>query len=154
MRFHCRNLVLTLVLISLAGCGSSSQDVSQEQLAQMAGGKLADVVSVTGTVSIDGKPTAGINLYLHDKSNVRVRQTRTDSQGKYCWSTNVQCDGLEPGSYKITFRHIPEERDNESSEATDDLFKGRYSSAKKSTYTLNVEANKPASAVDYDLKSK
>jgi len=145
---------LILALISLAGCGSSSGDVSKERLAAMAGGKLAEVVPVSGTVTVDGKPSAGINLYLYDKSNARVRQCRTSEQGKYCWSTNVQCDGLEPGSYKVAFRHIPVERDNDGNEAAEDLFKSRYSNAKKSTYTLKVDASSPASAVDYDLKSK
>lgn len=139
--------------MSLAGCGSST-DVSKEQLAEMAGGKLTEVVSVSGTVTVDGKPTPGVNLYLYDQSGKRVRQSRTDEQGKYCWSTHVRCDGLEAGDYKITFRHIPVERDYDGNEAAEDLFKSRYSSAKKSIYSLNVTAGSPASVVDYDLKSK
>lgn len=153
MRNNYRKLVWTVALISLAGCGSSAE-VSQDQLAEMAGGKLTEVVSVSGTVTVDGKPTAGINLYLHDKSNKRLRQSRTDEKGKYCWSTHVLCDGLEPGKYKVTFRHIPVERDYDGNEAVDDLFKSRYSNARKSEYTLDVTAGAPAAPVDYDLKSK
>ena len=141
-------------LFALVGCGSDKQDVSEARLAKMAGGTLKDVVSVKGTVLVDGEPTAGVNLYLYpDGPGKALRQSRTGADGTYCWSTSMRCDGLEAGTYRIAFRHIPEERDNDNSEAADDLFKSRYSDPRKSEFKLTVEVDSPQDDVDYELKS-
>ncbi len=146
--------VFAVFLLAAAGCGGSGKDdESRERLEKMTGGPLKGTVSITGHVLVDGKPMAGVNLYLFPISGgTSLRQCRTNAEGMYCWSTYVNCDGLEAGSYRIAFRLIPEEHDNENSEVTDDLFMSRYSNPTKVNYPLTVEANSPKTDVDYDLK--
>ena len=144
--------VFTFLLIT--GCGGSgADDASKERLAQMAGGKLAEVVPVGGKVLVDGEAKAGVNLYLYSSDGSKLTgQSRTDSDGTYCWSTSLACDGIEAGSYRVAFRYIPKEKKNDSDEKALDLFKSRYSNPMKVEYLLTVAAGTPQPAVNYELK--
>lgn len=141
-----------LGLLLTSGCGSGKQDMSPERLAQMAGGKMKAVVPVSGTVLVDGTPTAGVNLYLHKaEGGPSLTDCRTDKEGKYCWSTHLPCDGLEPGSYALSFAHIPKLKRNDTGV---DLFKGKFRNPQKNGFKLTVEAGKPQTDVKYELKTK
>src|SRR5579872_2991548 len=106
--------------------------MSEERLAKMAGGKLKDVVSVSGKVLVDGNPQAGVNLFLYPDNGGKVlAQCRTDSDGTYCWTTHTECDGLEPGKYRLAFEYVPKQRRNDK--GTDE-FGGRYSDPMKVEY--------------------
>jgi hypothetical protein len=148
-----RGFVVAALL--LAGCGPGADDVSKERLAQMAGGKLKDVVPISGTVLVDGEPKGGVNIYVYATTGgTAIAECRTDSDGTYCWSTHTACDGLEPGSYRIAFKYVPKLRRNERIEEADDLFRGRYSDPMKVEYLLTVEEDSPQADVDYELKMK
>lgn len=156
MAISSRYLLFGLIMTAALGCGDTDKgEVTAEQLAEMAGGSLKEVVPVSGKVLVDGTPTANVNLYLYSADGVnRLRQCRTGADGSYSWSTYVNGDGLEPGEYRITFRHILEERENDNSEATDDLFKSRYSKPKDSKFSLKVEAKTPQKDLNYELTMK
>lgn len=142
-----------LGLVAFSGCDTGKNDVTQKRLESMAGGKLKKVVPVKGVVKVDGTPAVGVNLFLYreDSPAKVVLETRTDQDGKYCWSTNLSCDGVEPGKYVLGFTHIPKPKKNDTGE---DLFKGKYKNAQKNKLELVVEDGKPQDKADYDLVTK
>jgi len=147
-----RSPVLFLLAFALlAGCSDKAkEDVSKERLEQLAGGSLQEVVPVSGKVLIDGAPAEGVNIYLYDEAGAtQLKNARTDKEGKYCWSTYTLCDGLEPGSYKLTFVHIPKPKKNGTGE---DLLKRKYRNARQSEFKLTVQKGTPQTDVNYELK--
>jgi 5-hydroxyisourate hydrolase-like protein (transthyretin family) len=118
----------------------------------MAGGKLKDVVPVSGKVLVDGVPQGGVNVYLYRSTGGKViAECRTDDDGTYCWTTHTECDGIEPGEYRLGFRYVPRQRRNEKGT---DLFEGRYSDPMQVEYLLSVAAESPQSDADYELTTK
>jgi hypothetical protein len=149
----CRHVsgIFALAVVLFVGC-QSAEDVSEERLARMAGGKLKDVVPISGKVLVDGVPQGGVNLYLYKSSGgLTIAECRTDSDGTYCWTSHTECDGLEAGKYRLGFKYLPKRRRNEKG---DDLFEGRYSDPLKVDFLLTVEEDSPRSDVDYDLTTK
>ncbi|WP_010583985.1 hypothetical protein [Schlesneria paludicola] len=146
-------LAIGALTVSLAiGCGTGKDDVTQERLKSMAGGTLKATVPVSGTVSIDGTPQAGVNLFLHtDKGGPPIATCRSGENGTYCWSTNLSCDGVEAGSYLVGFEYIPKQKKNDSGV---DLFKGKYKNPMKGDFKLTVEKDKPQKDVNYELSLK
>ena len=148
-------LILSACLLGLvtSGCSDAKEDLSEERLKAMAGGELKEVVPVKGIVTVDGSPAEGVNLYLYREGEFGsvLRECRTDLEGKYCWSTNLNCDGLEPGNYLVAFTYIPKPKRNDSGV---DLFKKKYQNPKKNDFKLTVALGAPQEAVNYDLKSK
>lgn len=146
-----QSVVICLLAVTLfPGCGNKKDDTSAERLKSMAGGTLKAVVPVSGTILVDGAPTAGVNLYLYkEEGGAPLKECRTDEDGKYCWSTHLQCDGLEPGTYRLGFAHIPILRKNGTG---DDLFKGKHNNPTKSEFKLVVEEGNPQEDVEYELK--
>ncbi len=145
-----QNTVIGLFAVILAaGCGSDKGDMSPERLKAMAGGKLVETVPVSGTITVDGEPTAGVNLILHKSEGfAAVKESRTDADGKYVWSTHLSGDGIEPGSYVVTFEYIPKPKKNDKGV---DLFKGKYKNPSKSEFKLTVESGMPQKDVNYEL---
>lgn len=119
----------------------------------MAGGTLVETVPVKGTVTVDGTAAEGVNLYLFREGEYGnfVKECRTDKEGKYCWSTNLSCDGVEPGKYMIAFTYIPKAKKNGTGV---DLFKRKYQNPVKNNFLLTVVQGTPQEAVNYDLKTK
>ncbi|HTI50048.1 MAG TPA: hypothetical protein VL475_03820 [Planctomycetaceae bacterium] len=144
-----------MALLVIPGCGSSAEDVSKERLTQMAGGPLKEVVPVSGKVSVDGEPKAGVKLHLYPAAGgEKITESLTKADGTYCWATYTPCDGLPAGSYKIAFQLFPKQRRNDTISNADDLFKGRYNDPVKSEFTLTVEKGKPQTDANYELKMK
>ena len=143
-----------LGLVSFSGCmNDKKKDVSKERLQSMAGGELKEVVSMGGVVNIDGSPAAGVNLFLYRGGNTvsPIKECRTDEDGKYCWSTYLTCDGVEPGKYLLGFTHVPNPKKNGTGV---DLLKGKYQDPSKNTIELKVEEGTPDDDVNYDLVTK
>jgi len=141
-----------LAPLLIAGCGGAGKDdISKERLASMAGGTLKEATPVSGVLTVNGKPTSDVYLYAHtDGTDAPVSQGKTDAEGKFCFSTNLPCDGLPAGSYSLTFRHMPDIPKNK--DLGPDLFKGKYKSPKKSDQKVTVEAGKPQTELKIDLK--
>lgn len=143
--------VCLLGLISFSGCGGGKSDVSKERLKAMAGGQIKDVVVVKGVVKVDGSPVGGVNLFMYVEGDYKViHECRTEPDGKYCWSTYKDCDGVEPGSYQVGFTYVPKPKKNDTGV---DLFKGKYQHP-DNRIKLKVEAGSPKENVDYDLVTK
>ncbi len=141
-----------LGLVTFSGCSDGKRDASKERLKTMAGGEVKDVVKIRGVLSVDGKPAAGVNLFLYREGNAGiVKECRTDQDGKYCWSTHLSCDGLEPGSYLLGFTYIPKPKKNDTGV---DLFNGKYKDPQKNKIELKVEKGTPKEDVNYDLVTK
>lgn len=146
---------MLLSAVFLAGCDSTKADVSQERLKSMAGGDLKVVVPVSGTILVDGTPTAGVNVSLHpEKGGPKIRQSRTDEKGNYCWTTYVPCDGLEPGTYRLSFQHSKKQEKKPGSGG--DTFNGKYANPMKlkNDFILTVKPSEPMTKVDYELTTK
>ena len=144
--------VCLLGLVTLSGCSEGKEDASEERLKSMAGGVLKEVVPVKGVVNVDDLPTQGVNLYLYREGDLStwIKECRTDAGGRYCWSTNLSCDGLELGKYLVAFTYIPKPKKNDEGV---DLFEGKYQNPQANEFPLTVEKGTPQEAVNYDLKS-
>ena len=154
MKLHHVVTACLLGLASLSGCmNDNKKDVSEQRLKSMAGGELKEVVAIGGVVSIDGSPAAGVNLFLYRGGNAGspIKECRTDEDGKYCWSTYLACDGVEPGTYLVGFTHIPNPKKNGTGV---DLFKGKFQDPTKNKFELKVESGSPDDDVNYDLVTK
>lgn len=146
--------VFLMSFAALSGCSDGTKDdASEERLKAMAGGTLKEVVPVKGVVNVDGVPTEGVNLYLYRDGEFYspIKDCRTDKEGKYCWSTNLACDGIEPGKYKLAFTYIPKPKKNDTGV---DLFKKKYQNPVKNKFELTVVQGTPQEAANYDLKLK
>ncbi len=142
-----------LGLVTLAGCSDGKTDLSEERLKAMAGGELKEVVPVKGEVNVDGAPAEGVNLFLYREEDLFnfIKECRTDIGGRYCWSTNLSCDGLEPGKYRIGMTHVPKPKKNGEGI---DVFEGKYQNPQMNEFQLTVEKGAPQEAMNYDLQSK
>lgn len=118
----------------------------------MAGGDLKPVVAIGGIVTVDGNPEAGVNVFLYREGNPNpIKESRTDDEGHYCWSSYLPCDGIEPGNYLVGFAYVPKAKKDGTGV---DLFKGKYADPIKNAMKLTVVEDTPDTDVNYDLKLK
>lgn len=143
-----------LGLVSLSGC-TDQADVTEERLKAMRGGvELKPVFPVSGTVKVDGSPVEGVSVLLYQSTDTKgdpYRESRTDKDGKYCYTTAKDCDGVEAGTYLVAFTHIPKPRRNGKGV---DLLKGKYKDPKKNKFELIVKEGAPQENVNYELTTK
>jgi hypothetical protein len=90
--YHVGRLLAIGMLFSLAGCGSST-------------------VPVTGTVKLDGKPLAGVEVVFHpdpQRGNSGDSASGfTDDQGRYTLLTaRTSAHGAAPGYYRVVITAI------------------------------------------------
>jgi hypothetical protein len=62
----------------------------------------SETVSVTGTVTLKGKPAEQAEVLFNPKSNGRLATGVTDAEGKFKLSTAKPDDGAVPGEYVVT----------------------------------------------------
>lgn len=94
---------LSALIPLLSGCsGSNDANVRAKILGRKAAGGL---IPVSGTLLIDGQPQPDVWVRLFKKGDRRVLpstpRVRTDASGRYVFSTNIEGDGVEPGSYVL-----------------------------------------------------
>ncbi|NQV24077.1 MAG: carboxypeptidase regulatory-like domain-containing protein [Rhodopirellula sp.] len=87
----CRNLAAVGVFLLVTGCGGSSHGTP---------------VSVSGKVTLDGKPLSGLTVIFHCTSGLpaelRSQRAKTDDQGAY------SLPEIYPGEYTILFEQAGE----------------------------------------------
>ena len=133
-RFPWRQLVVWSVgaiavcaLLPLSGCWSNS----------------AGLVSVSGTIMVDGKPADGAVLLFHPKSGEGpVASAVADATGRFSPVTDLK-PGIAPGSYQVTATWPdPSQRDKKVSmgETPDipDLLKSQYVSRDRTTLSAEI----------------
>jgi len=147
------------VLVSLVpGCGGESADVP-------------DLAPVSGTVTLDGEPAAGVAVFFSPRSNGEDPKERTsgtgatgatDSNGKYTLKHRSGELGIEPGVYNVTFSKvampdgspIPEGKLLGEGGSRETLPK-RYTVVDETARAKNVATvKKEGGTFDFDLKSK
>ncbi|WP_164101480.1 carboxypeptidase-like regulatory domain-containing protein [Candidatus Laterigemmans baculatus] len=64
-----------------------------------------EVVPVSGTVQLDGKPVEGVSITLLPQSNgMRAAGFgTTDSNGQYTLQAGPEIEGVPPGNYRVLF---------------------------------------------------
>lgn len=144
-------LLLMCTVLLLVGCGGDGRDNSEEALKSMAGGELKETVAVSGVVSIDGAPTANVEIlaYTQESGMKPANTARTGADGKYSWTTYIIGDGIVPGNYRLAFEHVGKEaKGNKQSE---DILQGKYRNPMQNDFPLVVESGAPQTEVNYDL---
>jgi hypothetical protein len=144
-----------IALTWLSGC-SATNDIDYGSV---------DLVSVSGTVALDGKPLAGAVITFEDPENGTYSFARTDSGGGYTLQFDSQMDGVIPGKKTVqisTTRNVlglkGEEgvEEGESSSEEGDAPKTAEEAVpacynKESKLTLEVTSS--TTTFDFDLKS-
>lgn len=139
----------------LSGC-SATNDIDYGSV---------DLVSVSGTVTLDGKPLAGAVVTFEDPEKGTFSFARTNSSGGYTLQFDSQMDGVIPGKKVVQFsttRNVlglkgeEGEEEGESSteegeapEGTTEAVPACYNKESK----LAVEVTASTNSFDFDLKS-
>jgi hypothetical protein len=101
---------------------------------------------VTGSVTVDGKPAAGVRLVFcpvntsPEAMNQRPMGT-TDEQGKYSLTTFVLGDGAPPGDYKISATWLSASKQavvDERGSVGTDRFMNKYAIPDQSGLTATI----------------
>ncbi len=137
---HAAPILLSLVWVSLIGCG----------------GDTLDLVPVSGTVLLDGKPLTkvgqgGVSFFANAAKGNKTQHIPTgviDAEGKYELETGGQ-KGAPPGSYKVlvnAFQNTPDE----GPVAPRYLLNAKFYDLTKTDLTIEVVSG--SAPGQYDLK--
>jgi hypothetical protein len=125
----CRWLPLAVLSFLLAGCGKSEEEL----------------VPVTGTVLVDGKPAAGAAVVLHPADgtgNGTHPLGQVDAAGNFQLTTVRSGDGAAPGQYKVTLTQYvsgPVKRGVEGEDApAKNLIPDKYARAETTPLTATI----------------
>jgi hypothetical protein len=120
-------VALALVAVFVSGCGRPAR---------------VPVFPVHGQVLYDGKPAAGVQVFLFPTAAPGVPDIPmnprgvTGADGRFTIGTYADDDGAAVGSYQVVLCW-PEETTDEHAESTEDRLKGWYTVA-RSRLTANV----------------
>lgn len=131
-------------------------------------------VPVTGTLTVDGSPVEGVMIVFHpNDASGRAASGRTDAQGVYNLTTEINGDGALPGGYKVSVtKHenaaddLPAEVDPDDEASLDSIY-GQLDTSKetKSKNLIHAQYENPAGSgltaevttsenkFDFDVKS-
>ena len=132
-------LALVILAASLSSCSSGYDDGLKK-------------VPVRGTITIDGKPVAGLVVRLlgttaSEKSNAQFPVGVTDAQGAFQLSTNGTNDGAVAGEYNVTVMW-PENNEPPMK----DKLKGAYATPAKSKLKATI-GNEETTLPPIELKT-
>ncbi len=159
-------LVLSLTSLSLSICG----------LLTGCGDPGIGAIPVEGKILVDGSPMEGVMVIFNpDSEGGRAASGRTDANGVYHLTTEMNNDGAIPGSYKISVsKHVnadddlPTEVDPNDEASLDAVYSKvdarkkqvsknfigpRYENHKGSGLTATVESGKD-NKFDFEVKGK
>lgn len=124
-------LALTVMLLSLTGCGGS--------------GDQPDLGQVQGTITFDGKPLSGVVVVFQPDSG-RPARGRTDAEGKYELTYIRQTQGTKVGHNRVEVAPSEEEDDTADAEADTESVSNKRPGKFKS--------GKPKIPARYNIKSE
>lgn len=156
-----RVLAATLCLASLpllTGCGDPG----------------IGAVPVSGTITVDGKPMEGVMVVFNPVDGTRAASGRTDAEGKYSLTTEINGDGALPGEYKISAtKHLVEDDDlpkevdpndegsldniyskldTSKTQKSKNLIHAQYENPLGSGLSANVTSDESKNVFDWDIK--
>ena len=147
-------LALFSLLLTVAGCSANNEiDYGKVKL-----------VSVSGTVTLDGQPLGGAVISFDDPTTGNFSFARTNSSGSYTLQFDSSVDGVTPGKKTVqisTVRNILGLRGEEGVEEGEASTEGQKSEAKKEQVPecynkktkLEVEVTPDKTTFNFDLKS-
>ncbi|WP_417379668.1 DUF6795 domain-containing protein [Gimesia sp.] len=84
-------LCSVLLLMWISGCSGSGES-------------LPELMEVTGTVTLDGKPVENISVIFQPESTDQASSRgTTDAEGKFSLMYNQDASGAVPGMHKVRF---------------------------------------------------
>lgn len=123
---------IALSVMGLIGCGPTGPQ----------GGPRVETIPVTGKVIVDGAPAAYLRVLAvpNDAAGALPMDSAciTTTEGMFSLSTYESGDGVPVGSYKLIFSWGQINLMN--GQYSGDKFKGKYSDASKSEYSLTIES--------------
>lgn len=146
--------VALVPLTWLSGC-SATNDIGYGSV---------DLVSVSGTVALDGKPLQGAVITFEDPEKGTFSFARTDASGEYTLQFDSQMDGVIAGKKVVqisTTRNVlglkgeegveegESSSEGEAPKATQEAVPACYNKESK----LAVEVTSSTTTFDFDLKS-
>jgi hypothetical protein len=156
-----RVAIFVAIALAFSGCGPRSAEQALEQaFKENPKASRVEVVKFEGTVTVDGevpnKPGTELFIILNDPKNPQDPTKRpklvggVDKEGNFFFSTYAAHDGVETGTYVVTFvqLHHPKalfgRRGGEIYSPPDEL-KGLYNDPDKNALTpeFNVEIKSP-----------
>lgn len=144
MRSCIGTIICLLSTVALAGCGSSHN--------------YPDLVPVSGKITIDGTPTAGLKVSFEPNEGRRSSGI-TNQSGEYVLHYMDTVKGATPGQHRVTIVWIGETDENIEGDSipTDDpgktsglVIPSRYNAQSQLTAVVNSEATR----FDFDLKAR
>ncbi len=142
----------TLCFLTLLLCGCGGRDPS-----------LPDLVPVTGTVTIDGKPATNTTLQFIPTGSAASTSSggATDATGKYQLRTAHNGDGAPVGDYRVVISKLKRKDGSDfpldspegpMDAGADESLPPQYSDPAKTTLTAKVSPG--GGTIDFPLKSK
>jgi hypothetical protein len=134
-----------------------------EEIPQPAEQKKVPVTQVTGTITVDGAPQAGIEIgcvpigtFSYGDLSAKALHGITNEKGEFALGTYDLSDGIPAGEYSLTFSWplVTLIKQDDAKRAKSDRLKGKYSTAKKSPKKIKVEEGKPLQVDALDLTTK
>lgn len=155
---HCAAFGLLVAAVGLFGCSKTERPATPPTF------------PVTGTIHIDGKPTAGVRVFMVDPQTAPAvidpnlgapHQAVTNSEGKFQITTYYAGDGAPAGSYVLCFfwQGTPKEvpfgiPDDVPVDRTAQRFNNKYSEPGRSKHKVTVEEGKPVDLGVIELTTK
>ena len=133
---HFRGLATAGMLLALTGCGPSGPDIS----------------SVTGTVTMDGKPLPNASVVFQPEKG-RPSGALTNENGEFELNFSGGRKGAQPGRYIVAIRTASDgsiDDDGQRTPGTPETVPAKYNAASELIYT--VEEGVP-NVAEFKLKS-
>ena len=116
------------------------------------------VFKIKGTVTVDGTPTADIQVALHDKAGPDDKQPTypqgfTDAEGNIRISTYEEGDGAPAGDYAVTFA-LQEFNLMSRAYGGPDKLNKKYSDPKTTPFSVSLGDGKPNDLGPVELTTK
>ncbi|MBI1246707.1 hypothetical protein GC197_02540 [bacterium] len=99
-------------------------------------GKTDQAPSITGTVTVDGKPADGLYVVFHDANGMpaeALSSTRTEAGGQFSWTLP------QPGEYVVTAFWPKQIVAQEETIEGPDLLRGKYRQVDNPAATVTIE---------------
>ena len=112
---------------------------------------------MTGTILVDGIPTAGIHIQYVPQGEIAEKRERylnrffllSRDGGRFSLSTYQNGDGIPAGDYVLEFKWIVQLLSGE-----EDRFGGHYSNVRAPLITIRVEEDQDVDLGEIDLRTR